>query len=112
MFRTFQPHLAFETATADKKFAFRDRCSRQVEIDETMTLNGLSSVSVMPESKHKSGTVCSFDGGLTLNGNVLHLKEKITLGKRIYDAKDWPGFRDAVNAQESFVDNHVVFEKR
>lgn len=112
VFRTFQPQLAFETATADKKYAFRDRCSRQVEIDETMTLPAQSSVSFMPESKHKPGSVCSFDGGLTLNGNVLHLKEKISLGKRIYDAKDWPGFRDAVNAQESFVDNHVVFEKK
>ena len=111
VFRTFQPHLTFETGTTEKKYAFRDRCSRQVDLDETINIPGLNAVSYIPDPKQKKGSVCSFDGGYTVNGNVLHLKEKISLGKRIYDAKEWPEFRDAVIAQQSFIDNHVVFQK-
>jgi hypothetical protein len=111
VYRSFQPQLAFETGTADKKYAFRDRCSRQVEIEETISLPGLKAITCLPEPKHKKGTVCSFDGGFKVNGTVLTLNEKISLGKRIYDAKDWPEFREAVNDQQSFIENHVVFDR-
>jgi len=50
--------------------------------------------------KETAGTICSFDGGYELKNNILTLNEKATFGKRIYDAKDWPQFREAGDCTE------------
>jgi len=63
-----------------------------------------------PGTKKKPGEVCSFEGGYTSGGEQLILSEKAVFGKRIYDAKDWTEFRDAVNAQLSFVEEPVIFQ--
>ena len=110
VFRSFQAHLSFDTGTQEKKYAFRDRCSRQVELSETIKLpDGITLIS-KPGTKKTTGTVCSFDGGYELKKNVLTLNEKATFGKRIYDAKDWPQFREAVIAQNSFIEEPVILQ--
>lgn len=108
-FRTFQPHLTFETGSAEKKYAFRDRCSRQVEIDESISLEGFDTFVSVPDPVKKNGTVCSVDGGYLLNGPSLKLKEKVSFGKRLYEAKEWPEFRNAVKGQQSFIDSPVIY---
>lgn len=108
VFRSLQPHLFFETGTKEKKYPFRDRCSRLVELHETVTLPKGCSIYSQPESKQKTGDVCSFNGGYTLNGDILTLNEKAIFGKRIYEAKDWPQFRETVNAQLSFIEEPVI----
>jgi hypothetical protein len=110
IFRNFQPQLAFETSLKERKYPFRDRCSRLVEINETLTLPKVRSVMLMPETKKAEGSVCSFDGGYQLKGNVLTLKETARYGKRIYDAKDWPEFRDAVSDQNYYAEQPVVIQ--
>jgi hypothetical protein len=110
VFRSLQPHLSFETSAKERKHAFRDRCSRLVELSESVTLPAGYSVYSKPESKEKPGESCSFNGGYTINGNQLTLSEKARYGKRIYDAKDWPQFRDAVNAQLSFIEEPVILQ--
>ncbi len=110
IFKAFQPQLAFETSLKERKYPFRDRCSRLVELTETIRLPEVKQMIYLPEKQEKPGSVCSFSGGYELKGNILTLKEKIILGKRIYDAKDWPEFRDAVSAQNSFIDGHIIFQ--
>jgi hypothetical protein len=110
VFRSLQPHLLFETGTKEKKYAFRDRCSRLVELSETITIPEGFSLYFQPESKRKSGDVCSFEGGYEIKDNQLKLKERVVFGKRIYDAKEWPQFRDAVSAQNSFIETPVIFQ--
>ena len=108
VFKNYQPHLFFETWMKDRKYAFRDRCSRQVGISETIQLPGNSKSVYLPETKNNTGDVCSFHGGYDLKSNTLKLNEKIILGKRIYEPKTWPEFRDAVLSQTSFTDDPVV----
>jgi hypothetical protein len=110
IFKAIQPHLSFETATKDRKYPFRDRCSRLVELNETITLPPVKKMILIPDDKNKTGAVCSFTGGYRLNGNVITLNEKIVLGKRVYDAADWPEFRDAVNAQNYYAEQPVIFQ--
>jgi hypothetical protein len=93
----------------ERKYSFRDRCSRLVELNESIQLTGNSNSIYLPETKNTSGNVCSFHGGYNWKDRTLMLNEKIILGKRIYDAKDWPEFRDAVISQNSFADDPVVF---
>ncbi|HSN50635.1 MAG TPA: hypothetical protein VLR52_05340, partial [Bacteroidales bacterium] len=107
--KNYQGHLFFETSQKTRKYPFRDRCSRQVELNETIQLPPVKTVLSMPESKKNGGKVCSFTGGYTLAGNTLKMNQKVVLGKRIYDAADWPEFKSAVDAQNSFSENPVIF---
>jgi hypothetical protein len=108
VFKNYQPHLFFETWMKERKFPFRDRCSRSVELSESIQLPGNSKTVYLPETKNTTGDVCSFQGGYDWKDHTLTLNEKIVLGKRIYDAKNWPEFRDAVISQGSFADDPVV----
>lgn len=108
VFKNYQGHLFFETWMKERKFPFRDRCSRLVEIHESVQLPGNSTSVYLPESKSRPGDVCSFNGGYSQKDHSLNLSEKAVLGKRIYDAKNWPEFREAVVAQNSFADDPVV----
>jgi hypothetical protein len=65
---------------------------------------------LIPDAKNKPGSVCSFSGGYQLSGNILTLNEKIVLGKRIYEVADWHEFREAVNAQNSYAEQPVIFQ--
>jgi len=109
LFKNYQPHLFFETSIKERKYPFRDRCSRLVEINESIQLPENSKNTYLPETKKMTGDICSFKGGYDWKEHTLSLNEKIILGKRIYDAKDWPEFRDAVTAQNSFTNDPVVF---
>jgi hypothetical protein len=108
LFKNYQGHLFFETWMKDRKYPFRDRCSRLVELNETIELPGNSSPVYLPQTDAKSGAVCSFNGGYYLEGHILKLNEKIVLGKRIYDPGEWNEFRDVVSAQNALSEDPVV----
>ncbi len=109
LFKNYQGHLFFETNLKARKYPFRDRCSREVELTETIQLPPVKTVLSMPETQKNGGSVCSFTGGYTLAGNTLKISQKVVLGKRIYDAADWPEFKNAVDAQNTFSENPVIF---
>jgi len=108
LFKTYQPHLSFETWLKDRKYPFRDRCSRLVELNESIELPENSESSYIPETKKITGDVCSFNGGYSWMNHTLKLNEKVLLGKRIYDAGNWSEFRNAVVSQIAFADDPVV----
>ena len=110
IFKVIQPHLSFETGQKERKYAFKDRCSRKVEMNETIQLPSYLRVISMPEDKKKDGNICSFDGSYSLNGTSLKLNTRIILGKRIYEAQDWPEFRDAVAAQNAIAEKPVILQ--
>jgi transglutaminase-like putative cysteine protease len=110
IFKIFQPQLYFDTDLAERKYPFRDRCSRLVELKEEIDLPPVAGITVLPSEQVKTGKICSFDGGYELSGNHLLLNEKISLGKRIYDASDWPEYRAAVMAENYFSDHPVIFQ--
>ena len=109
-FKSFQPQLSFETNAKEKKYPFRDRCSRNIEITETIILPPVKTIYRLPEPIEKTGDAASFNGGYELRGNTLVYHVKADFRKRIYDAADWPSFRDAVDAQNSFAEHPVILE--
>lgn len=110
LFKNYQPHLFFETWIKERKYPFRDRCSQLVELSESIQLPGNSKSVYLPKIKNMTGDVCSFQGGYHWADQKLTLDEKVVLGKRIYDARDWKEFRDAVVSQNSYADDPVVFQ--
>ncbi|MFC2102343.1 DUF3857 domain-containing transglutaminase family protein [Bacteroidota bacterium] len=110
LFQSAQSHLYFDTDLETREYAFRDRCSRQVEVKESIRIPSLSKTVRIPEAVDQKGSVASINAGYTLQGETLDFTENIYLGKRIYEADEWPQFKAVVEAQNRFADEMVVVE--
>jgi len=110
IFKNFQGHLFFDTGIKERKFPFRDRCSRAVEVEETMTIPAFKKMVRMPGPIVSPGSAASFRGEYRLTGNKLVFSEKAILGKRIYEAKDWPEFKAVIEAQQTISEQPVIIE--
>ena len=110
IFKSYQGQLSFETGLKERKYAFRDRCSRQVEINESIKLPAIKRVVRTAEPVNKEGTAAAFRAAYSLNNGSLLFTGKAVFGKRMYDAQDWPEFKAAVDAQNRFAEQPVVVE--
>ena len=110
IFKNFQPQLSFDTGLKERKYAFRDRCSRSVTINESIELPVMKKVIKIPESTTKPGMAASYTGGYTVTNGSLVFSGKSVFGKRLYDPQDWPEFKAAVDAQSVFTEQPVIIE--
>ncbi len=108
IFKNYQGHLFFDTHLKERKYSFRDRCTRQVEISESISLPGNITAGRIPAAQQTTGTAATFEGGYTLGNRVLEFNARATYNKRIYEPGDWPEFRSAVDAQNRFGNEQVV----
>lgn len=109
-YRRAMGELHINTSLETRQYAFRDRCSRTIEITETVTVP-YKKIAVMPESKNVSSNIVQYEGGYTLKGNKLTFKEIGSFGKRIYETTDWNAFRNAVVGQKYFENEPVILTK-
>jgi len=110
IFKSFQGQLSFETGIKERKFPFRDRCSRKVEINESIKLPDFKKVIKLPVAIVKNGEVVSYQGGYSVTNGSLIFSGISVFGKRQYDPKDWQQFKSAVDAQNRFAEQPVVVE--
>jgi hypothetical protein len=105
-------HLHFDTTLATRTQPFADRCSRLVEINETVTLPG--EYKTMSYKAAIDGVVApavNYGCGFKLEGNKLIFGETAMFNKRVYDAADWPAFRQAVRNQKVVAATPVILHK-
>ena len=110
IFKNFQGQLSFETGMKERTFPFRDRCSRQVEINESIRLPDIKKVVRIPESSSKTGEAASYHGGYSVANGAVIFTGKSVFSKRQYDPQDWPEFKAAVDAQNRFTEQPVIIE--
>ena len=104
-------HLYYDTRLETRDYPFTDRCSRYVAITETLKVpSGYTRVST-PQSQQFVTPAISFKGGYTVGYNMVTFTENISLGKRVYEASEWPSFRKAVQCQRGYMGAPVVFVK-
>ena len=104
-------HLFYDVSPEKRDYPFTDRCSRYVAISETMTVpSGYTRVST-PQTLQFVTPSVSFRGGYQIGYNMVTFSENISLGKRVYEASEWPAFRKAVLYQREYMNNPVVFIK-
>ncbi len=104
-------HLYYDTRLETRDYPFTDRCSRYVAITETLKVpSGYTRVST-PQSQQFVTPAISFKGGYTVGYNMVTFTENISLGKRVYEASEWPSFRKAVQYQRGYMGAPVVFVK-
>ncbi len=112
-FKRAMGHLYMDTRSESKIYPFRDRCSRQVSLTESITLPAKYQITYQPEAETFSDGTASYEGSyeMSLEGNVLRMSQLANYNKRIYEANEWPSFRKATLAQQKFIDEPVVLKK-
>ncbi len=108
VFRNLQGQLFFDTGLKERKYPFRDRCSREVTLTETITLPSGLTLLKMPRKASGEGKPASFEGSYDLSGRALTFTGKAVFSKRLYDAADWSEFRKAVEEQNRFAEEPVI----
>lgn len=96
------------TKATEKKYGFKDSCSRLVEFEESVTIPaGYNLVGEAIEDSMKS-QFSEFEGNISQKGNKLKLTQKLALEKREYLPGDWEGFRSAVLKHKAFGDYVII----
>lgn len=108
IFKRAMSHLYFKTDLKERKYQFRDRCSRYVQLSETVTLPDSVSVAYLPNVSMMSGTGASFKGGFEVENNTLSVGANLSFKKRVYDTEDWGSFSGAVAAQNKLANEAVI----
>ena len=100
--------LRVNTDLKDRKYGFKDSCSRLVGVKEKLSLP--SGYKMLGDEKHVNidGKAADFDGILKQDGDKILLDTRLSLYKRVYSAEDWDDFRNSVNAYKSFGEYIVV----
>lgn len=111
LFQNANHHLRFDPGAEERKFGFRDRCSRLVELHETVNLPDHSEAVYIPEASKIKGSAASFEGGYQIKDNKLILNETIRFEKRKYKADEWYNFKTVVEAQKKLANEKVILKK-
>jgi len=111
LFKNANYHLRFDPSLEDREHGFRDRCSRLVELHETITLPEYSEAAYIPEASKIKGSAASFEGGYQLKDNQLVLDETIRFEKRKYEAGEWSNYSSVVQAQKKLAKEKVILKK-
>ncbi len=112
IFSRAMSHMYWNVEKEDRKYPFRDRCSRLVELHENIKLPGKLTVAYLPEAENFTDAPAAFEGDykISKSGNAMMMNMKLTLNKRIYDKEDWGAFRKAVAAHQRFSREPVILK--
>lgn len=110
LFKRGMSHLYFNTGLDERNYGFRDRCSRFVELEEKVVLPKSGKLLNNNFTEDAGNEVTSFKGNIELNGNTLNIFETVRLTKRVYEAEDWPAFRNVVKAQNQFAETPIIIQ--
>ncbi|MDL2239867.1 DUF3857 and transglutaminase domain-containing protein [Bacteroidales bacterium OttesenSCG-928-K03] len=111
IFRRAMPHLNYDTSLESREYAFRDRCSRLVDIREKIILPKYSKVIYLPKEKNVSSDYINYAGKYDINKNELTFTQTASLGKRIYEANEWTSFKNLVDAQNGYANDAIILKK-
>lgn len=108
LYNQVKSYLRINTDLEERQYGFKDGCSRLVELDETIQLPaGYQLLSEVKEA-YKQSNAADFEGYVRQEDQKIKLHQKLSLKKRVYEASDWEGFREAVNAHKSFADYLII----
>jgi len=110
LFKRGMSHMYFDTNLKERKYGFRDRCSRLVELNETIKLPKEGKLIAFEFDESVGDDIASFEGNIALDGKSLVISEKVRLAKRIYEAEDWEAFKKAVSNQQKFAETPIIID--
>ncbi|MCF8332140.1 MAG: transglutaminase-like domain-containing protein, partial [Bacteroidales bacterium] len=108
LFSSANYHRYFNTNIKSRKYAFRDRCSRLVQIQETLKLPDNAVIVSKTENMQGHSQAADYNLSYNTKHQALILTQKLSFKKRVYNANDWPGYREAVKAQKEYEKEPVI----
>ena len=108
LYNQVRSYLRIDTGVKERKYGFKDACSRLVELDETIQFPAGYKMANSDRNDNVEGCSADFEGSLAQKGNKIFLYNKLALKKRVYEASDWDNYRDAVNAHKIYGDYLVI----
>lgn len=108
IFKRNMYHLYMNTSSDQKQYAFRDRCSRKVSLSEKMQLPFIASIHYMPQTSMVSTDAASYKGMYNLEGKELSYNGSFKFYKRIYDAEEWPMYKEVTDIHKKLVKEPVI----
>ena len=104
-------HLAFNLDEATRTQPFSDRCSKLIDIRETVNLPYECTKFHYPMIDGVADPAASFGCGFQMEGKRLTFGESLLFGKRRYEAADWLPFRTSALAQRQVATTPVILTK-
>ncbi len=98
------------TKPDERRYGFKDSCSRTAEFSEQIDLP-FNAVPQVREEK-TAGDAADFEGRLDVGAHRLSYVQTLRMRKRVYDAEDWKDVRDALCSYEQFSKSAVVIKKQ
>ena len=108
LYNQVKSYLRIDTGIENRKYGFKDSCSRLIELDETVRLPEGYVMENAARSDSMTSGAADFEGSLSAEEGEMRLHQKLALKKRVYEASDWEGFRQAVNTHKSYGDYIIL----
>lgn len=109
LYNQIRTYLYINTSLSERKYGFKDVCSRLIELDETIQLPKGYALS-NPLEKQETGSAADFEGYIRQQGNKIEIHQKLALKKRVYEASDWQAVKAALNAHTTF-GNYLIINQ-
>ena len=109
-FKSAMAHLNFNTSLEERDYAFRDRCSREVNITEKISLPANVDVELTTKNAENQGEITSFKGDIDVQNRKLIIDLHGKFGKRVYKAEEWPEFRAAVKSHKKISRSPIIIK--
>lgn len=110
LFMRGMAHLYYNPNFKDRKYPFRDRCSRLVELKESITIPKNTKCTKDEIFNSFGNEIISYNSSFGQGGQIIKYFEKITLGKRIYNANEWPLFSKVIKSQKDFAKEPIILK--
>lgn len=101
--------LNLDTNLKERKYGFKDRCSRLVEIHETLH-HPAGYHSSTNRSAATDGSAAEFSGNIGQKQDAVQINASLSLRKRVYEAGDWNNVRSAINEFKQ-LGNYITLKK-
>ncbi len=108
LYSQVRTYLRIDTGMEERKYGFKDSCSRLVELDETIRLPEGYSMAGEAKQDAVEGQAADFVGSLAQTDGKVTLYNHLALKKRVYEASDWENFRRAVEAHKRYGDYLLI----
>lgn len=110
LFKNYNYHLRFDTTLTERKYPFKDRCSRQTEFYETIKVPDGFSYTASLDTISGNCDAAAYKSYSTFSNGTLGIHSTVQLKKRIYASDDWPCFKEAVVSQLRLESDYVILK--
>lgn len=111
-FRQAMNHLFMNTEKELRDFPFRDRCSREVGISEVIRLPKFKEIEYVSQAQLFNGIAGDFEGVIKRTGEQeITVAVDLRLNKRVYEAHEWPSFREVVSLHKRYSEEPVILSR-